>query len=153
MGQISNFETQLAEKRLQLQGLLDNARPNSARVSGTEGDIFRLETLIGDLRSELTEASAGQDSLARTSARLQMAETDLQTRTAMMTESLQQMEVARIEAERQVRYLLVGISPIPPDVPTSPNVVNNTLIAFLIFAGIYLLVSLTVAILREQVSS
>ncbi len=153
MGQIGNFETQLAEKRLTLQGLLDNARPNQARVSGTEGDIIRLEALIADLRSELTQATAGQGSLAQVSARLRMAEIDLQTRTAMMQQALQQMETARIEAERQVRYLLVGIAPIPPDVPTSPNVLNNTIIAFLIFAGIYLMASLTVAVLREQVSS
>lgn len=153
MAQISQFEVQLAEKRLQLQQLLDNARPNQARVAGTEGDIARLEALIGDLRAQLTEETGRDGSLASISAQLRMAEVDLETRTMMMQETLQQMETARIEANRQVRYLAVHVSPVPPDEPTYPKVFENTLIAFLIFGAIYLLCSVTVAILREQVSS
>lgn len=153
MAQVSQFELQLAEKRLQLQQLLDNSQPNQARVAGVEGDIARLEQLIGDLRSQLTETSAGAGSLASIGAKLRMAEVDLETRTMMMQETLQQMEAARIEANRQSRYLAVHVSPIPPDEATYPRVFENTLIAFLIFAAIYLISSVTVAILREQVSS
>ncbi|NNE89077.1 MAG: capsule biosynthesis protein [Silicimonas sp.] len=152
MTQVNTFETQLAEKRLQLNQLLDNERPNAARVAGVEGDIDRLQSLIGQLRSQMTEGS-GSGSLASVTARLSMAEVDLETRTMMMQESLQQLEVARVEANRQVRFLSLGVSPIPPDVPTYPRVFENTLIAFLIFGAIYLLTSVTVGILREQVSS
>ncbi|MEM9710448.1 MAG: capsule biosynthesis protein [Pseudomonadota bacterium] len=153
MAQINNFEVQLAEKRLALQQLLDNTQPNQARVSGTQGDIDRLETLIADLRSQMTDSNAGATSLASISSRLSMAQVDLETRTMMMQEALQQLEGARIEANRQVRYLSVVVSPVPPDEPTYPRFFENTLLAFLILAGIYLLVSLTVSILREQVSS
>ena len=153
MGQISNFEVQLAEKRLQLQQLLDNARPNRARVAGAEGDIRRLEDLIADLRLQMTEESSSQGSLASMSAQLRMAEVDLETRTMIMQESLQQMEAARIEALRQVRFLSLGVAPIPPDEPTYPRVFENTLVTLLIFSAIYLLLSLTVAVLREQVSN
>ena len=153
MGQISNFEVQLAEKRLQLQQLLDNARPNQARVAGVEGDIRRLEQLIADLRLQMTTETNAQGSLASISAQLRMAEVDLETRTMIMQESLQQMETARIEAMRQVRFLSLGVAPIPPDVPTYPKVFENTLITLLIFSALYLLVSLTVAVLREQVSN
>jgi len=153
MGQISNFEVQLAEKRLQLQQLLDNSQPNRARVAGAEGDIRRLEDLIADLRLQMTEESSSQGSLASMSAQLRMAEVDLETRTMIMQESLQQMEAARIEALRQVRFLSLGVAPIPPDEPTYPRVFENTLITLLIFSAIYLLLSLTVAVLREQVSN
>jgi capsular polysaccharide transport system permease protein len=153
MSQIHTFEVQAAEKRLQLQQLMDNARPNQARVAGTEGDIARLENLIAEMRSGLTVETGGEDSLASVSARLRMAEVDLETRTMMMQESLQQMESARIEANRQVRFLSLGVSPIPPDEPTYPRVFENTLIALLIFSAIYLLCSVTVAVLREQVSN
>ena len=153
MSQIGQFELQLAEKRLQLQQLMDNAEPNRARVAGTEGDIARLEELIADLRSQMTNDGNREGSLASVSAQLRMAEVDLETRTMMMQETLQQMEAARIEANRQVRYLAVHVAPIPPDEPTYPKVFENTLIAFLIFGAIYLMVSVTVSILREQVSS
>lgn len=152
MGQISNFEVQLAEKRLQLQQLLDNAQPNRARVAGVEGDISRLETLISDLRSQLTVENAGQGSLAAVTAQLRIAEVDLETRTMLMQEALQQMEAARIEANRQVRFLSMGVAPIPPDEPTYPRVFENTLITFLVFGALYLLGSITAGILREQVS-
>ena len=153
MTQITQFEVQLAEKRLQLQQLLDNAQPNQARVSGVQGDIARLETLIADLRGQMTEGNAGAGSLAAISGQLSMAQVDLETRTMMMQEALQQLESARIEANRQVRYLSLGVAPVPPDEPTYPRPFENTLLAFLIFSGIYLMVSLTVSILREQVSN
>ncbi len=153
MGQISTFETQLQEKQLQLQQLLDNPSPNQARVDGVQGDINRLETLIAELRSKLTESGTETTSLARISGELRMAELDLQTRQAMMQQSLQQLETARIEANRQVRYLSLGVSPVAPDEPTYPRAFENTVVAFLIFCGIYLMVSLTASILREQVSA
>ncbi|MGI9388710.1 MAG: capsule biosynthesis protein [Boseongicola sp.] len=153
MGQISNFEVQVAEKKLQLQQLLDNEQPNRARVAGVEGDIRRLEDLVGELRLQMTEESSSQGSLASISAQLRMAEVDLETRTMIMQEALQQMEAARIEALRQVRFLSLGVAPIPPDEPTYPRVFENTLITLLIFSAIYLLLSLTVAVLREQVSN
>lgn len=152
MGQISTFETQVAEKRLQLEQLLDNPVPNAARVSGTEGDIARLNSLIADLRSQLTESNSGERSLARVSGELRMAEVDLETRTLMMQEALQSRESSRIEAERQARYLSSGVNPVPPDEATYPRAFENTLLAALIFSGIYLMISITASILREQVS-
>ena len=60
---------------------------------------------------------------------------------------------SRIEANRQVRYLSLSVSPIPPDEPTYPRAFENTLVTMLIMLGIYLMVSMTASILREQVSS
>ncbi|WP_417240916.1 capsule biosynthesis protein [Celeribacter halophilus] len=153
MAQVSTFETQLQQKKLQLQQLLDNDRPNQARVEGTQGDIRRLETLIADLRAQLTQANEGADSLARITAELRMAEVDLATRQAMASAAIQALEAARVEANRQVRYLSLSSRPVAPDEPTYPRKFENTLLAMLIFSGIYLIASLTAAVLREQVSA
>jgi capsular polysaccharide transport system permease protein len=153
MSQISTFEVQLQQKRLQLQQLLDNPRPNSARVEGVKGDIKRLEALVGQLRSSMTESTQGADSLARISAELRIAEADLANRQLLLQQALQQLETARIEANRQVRYLSLGVSPVAPDEPTYPRAFENTLLALLIFGGIYLMLSMTASILREQVSA
>jgi len=152
MQQIAGFEVQLAEKRLQLQQLLDNPSPNQARVQGVEGDIARLQSLIDQLRAPLTENGGETTSLARIGAELRLAEVDLETRTLMMQEALQQLEAARVEANRQVRYLSTGVNPIPPDEATYPRAFENTLLTFFVFSGVYLLLSLTASILREQVS-
>ncbi len=71
----------------------------------------------------------------------------------MLAQALQQMETARIEANRQTRYLETGVRPVAPDEATYPRAFENTLLALLVFSGIYLMLSLTAAILREQVSS
>ncbi|MGI1661043.1 capsule biosynthesis protein [Palleronia sp. KMU-117] len=151
MGQITTFETQLAEKRLQRDQLLDNSQPNQARVSGVEGDIARLEQLVADLRSQMTDTTGGARSLARISGELRMAEVDLETRTMMMQEALRQVETARIEANRQVTYLSRIVNPVLPEEASYPRAFENTLLAFLVLSGLYLMASITISILREQV--
>lgn len=153
MGQITSFETQIREKGLQLQQLLDNESPNQARVDGVRGDIGRLEELVSELRGQLTQSGVNDASLARISGELRIAEIDLETRQMMMQQALQQLETARIEANRQVRYLSIGVNPVAPDEPTYPRKFENTVVAFLIFCGIYLMASLTASVLREQVSA
>lgn len=153
MGQITVFETQIREKGLQLQQLMDNQSPNQARVDGVTGDIGRLEELVAELRGQMTESGSNSASLARISGQLRIAEIDLETRQMMMQQSLQQLETARIEANRQVRYLSMGVNPVAPDEATYPRKFENTVVAFLIFCGVYLMASLTASVLREQVSA
>ncbi|NDW52806.1 capsule biosynthesis protein [Aliiroseovarius sp. PrR006] len=153
MSQINTFEIQLQDKRLRLDQLLDNTNPNQARVDGVQGDIARLETLIADLRGKLTDTGGENGSLASISGQLQIAQINLETRTLLMQQALQQLEIARVEANKQTRYLSTNVTPVAPDQPTYPKAFENTLLAFLIFSGIYLMLSLTASILREQISS
>ncbi|MGO4854363.1 capsule biosynthesis protein [Phaeovulum sp. W22_SRMD_FR3] len=153
MSQVSTFETEAQKKRLQLQQLMDNAQPNAARVEGVKGDIARLEAVIAQLRSQLTQGSGTSTSLASVTGQLRIAEAELQTRQVLLGQAAAQLETARIEANKQVRYLSMGVSPVAPDEPTYPRKFENTILAFLIFGGIYLMMSLTASILREQVSS
>ena len=153
MAQIAQLEGHLQKKKLELSQLLDNASPNRARVDGAKGDVARLEGLIKELRVGLTQGKNGNESLAQVTGQLRIAEADLETRQMMLAQALQQMETARVEANRQVRYLETNVSPVAPDEPTYPRAFENTLLAFLIFGGIYLMVSLTVSILKEQATS
>ncbi len=153
MGRISALESQLAEKRLELGQLQSNQRPNQSRVLGVQGDIGRLEQMIAETRAQLTSDSDTRGSLAAITGQLRIAESDLATRQQLLASAAQQMEAARVEANKQVRYLSLSMPPIPPDEATYPKAFQNTLVAFLIFGGIYLMLSLTVSILREQVSS
>ncbi|MFW8635262.1 capsule biosynthesis protein [Cribrihabitans pelagius] len=151
--QISTFEVQLEEKRLELAALMDNARPNRAKVSGAEADIARLEQVIENLNNRMIDASAGENSLANLRIQIQMAQADLATRDLMLQSALQQVETTRLEANRQVRYLTTAVEPVASQEPSYPRKFENTVLAFLIFSGIYLMCSLTASILREQVSS
>ncbi len=151
--QISTYEVELQEKQLQLAALEENARPNQARVSGAKADIRRLENVIEALNARMTDANQGENSLAALTVRIQMAQADLATRDLLLQSALQQVEQTRMEANRQVRYLVTSVEPVASEAPSYPRAFENTVLAFLIFGGIYLMISLTASILREQVTS
>ena len=153
MNQISALEAQLSTKRLELGQLLANPQPLESRVAAVRGDIARLEEMIAQTREQLTQGNETRSSLASISGELRVAESDLTTRQELLAAAAAQMENARIAANKQVRYLSLSVSPIPPDEATYPKAFQNTLVAFLIFSGIYLMLSLTASILREQVST
>jgi len=152
MGLVSALELQIEAKRLSLGEIMDNPSPNTIRADALNRDIERLRIRVGEIRRELTETNDGNLSLAAISGELAVAEANLLARQTMVQVALQQLEGARIEASRQVRYLSLGVSPIAPDQPTYPRKLENTMLAFVIFMGIYIMLSLTISILREQVS-
>ena len=151
--QISTLESQRQQLQLELQTRLNVSRPVEAQVNALRSQITGIETLIGDLRNEMTMANATGDSLAAKNTELRLAEENYTFQTVLVQQALQQMEAAQIEANRQVRYLSLGVVPTAPDEATYPRAFENTVVAFLIFAGIYLMLSITASILREQVNS
>jgi len=151
--QITTLEGQLNQERLSLADLQSNPRPQAARVAQAERRIAALEGQIRGLRGSLTQGSEGTQSVARSQRELVMAEADVVTRQLLLQQAMTQLETARIEANRQVRYLSMGVSPIAPDEASYPRKYANTALAFLSFAGIYLLMAMTGSILREQVTS
>jgi len=152
VSQISGLEGQLTQERLSLAQMESNPEPNQARMEPIKRRISTLETEIAGLRAKMTEDSPDA-SLAEVQGELLVAQADLQTRQMLLAQALQSMETSRVEANRQVRYLSLSVSPIPPDEPTYPRAFESTLVTMLILFGIYLMVSMTAAILREQVSS
>ena len=151
-GQITNYETLLLEKELELAALLDNPRPNRAKVDGAQGDVRRLSAQLDKLNERMNSATEGTNSLAQQAVSLQLAQADLAAADAALQASQTQMEQARTEASRQVRYLTVAVRPVASQAPSYPRKFENTILTFLIFAGIYLMLSLTSSILKEQVT-
>lgn len=151
--QIAALDSRIIDLTLQLRALEANARPNQGRVDGVRADINRANALRDELRAQLTDSDTGNSSLAVINSEIIMLQSDLETRNLMLQQAMATFETALIESTKQVRYLSMGVSPVAPDEPTYPKSFENTAIAFLIFSGIYLMISLTAGILREQVSS
>jgi len=150
---INSVEMQLQEKQLALNTQLNNQRPNQAKVAALESEIEVLKDELNRQEARLTEASEGSTSLAEQAAEIQMAQADLATADMVLQSALEAKRQAEIEANKQVRYLTVSVKPVASQDPSYPRSFENTVLAFLIFSGIYLMISLTVSILREQVSS
>ncbi|MEO0829026.1 MAG: capsule biosynthesis protein [Pseudomonadota bacterium] len=151
--QIQQFETLLRQKQLERDQLLSNRSPSAAKVAGVQGDISRLEAMIARMRSALTEQTSGVASLARITSELRVAEAELATRQMLLQQAATQFETARIQADRQTRYLAIGVKPIAMDAPTYPKSLQNTIVALCVLLGIYLVVCLTESVLREQVTA
>lgn len=152
MSAISSMENEILQKEMALAQYLDNPRPNQTRVNALRSDIERLKARVQDTRQQLTEESDDRASLAVITGQLRIAESELATREKLLATAAEHMEASRIEANKQVRYLSMSITPIAPDEATYPKGFQNTIVAFLLFSGIYLMMSLTASILREQVS-
>jgi capsular polysaccharide transport system permease protein len=153
MAQINSLESEKQRLELVLQSRLNVDRPSEVQVQSLRDQIANIDTLIVDLRDQLVGGSGQGTSLAARNTELRTAEENYSFQTAMVQQALTQMETARIEANRQVRYLSQSVRPIIPDQATYPRAFENTILAFLIFSGIYLMISITASILREQVSS
>ncbi|MEM9496366.1 MAG: capsule biosynthesis protein [Pseudomonadota bacterium] len=150
---IANVELQLQEKLLALNTQLANSRPNQARVEALRSEAQVLETELAKQNARLTQATASSASLASQAVEIQAAQGDLAMADMALQSALESKRQSEIEANKQVRYLTVAVKPVASQDPSYPRSFENTLLAFLIFAGIYLLISLTASVLREQVSS
>lgn len=150
-GQIASLEAQVTQEKLSLAQMESNPQPNQARMDPVKRRIQTLQAQIDELRAKLTVGSDGGASVATVQSQLVMAQADVQTRQMMLAQATTALETSRIEANRQTRYLSVAVDPTAPDEPSYPKAFENTLVVMLIFAGIYLMISMTVAILREQV--
>jgi capsular polysaccharide transport system permease protein len=153
MSQINTLESEKQRLELVLQSRLNVDRPSEVQVQALRDQIANIDTLISDLRDQLVGGAGEEVSLAARNTELRTAEENYSFQTAMVQQALTQMETARIEANRQVRYLSQSVRPVIPDQASYPRAFENTVLAFLIFSGIYLMVSITASILREQVSS
>ena len=153
MSQINELESQRQRLELVLQARLNVDRPSEVQVQSLRDQIASIDGLIASLRDELAGGDGEGPSLAARNTELRTAEENYNFQTIMVQQALSQMETARIEANRQVRYLSQSVRPVVPDAAAYPRTLENTVLAFLIFAGIYLFVSLTAAVLREQISA
>ncbi len=151
--QISNIEAQITEKKIEIATLESNLRPNQAQLGGAQTTLRILEEQLANLNAKMTDANAGEAGLAQLAVRIQMAQADLATRDLLLQSALQQVEQTRMEANRQVRYLTTAVAPVASEEPSYPRAFENTVLAFIVFGGIYLMISLTASILREQVAS
>jgi len=152
-GQIGGLEAQLTADRLSLAQMQSNETPNKARMDPLIRRIGTLEGEIANLRGKMTVDGESGVSLAKVQSELLVAQSDVATRQLMLGQSLMAMESSRIEANRQTRYLSISVNPIVSDEPSYPRAFENTLVVMLIFLGIYLMITMTAAILKEQLTA
>lgn len=153
MGIITGMETELEALRGRLAGLQAVTSASDPRVTRLQGQMETLANQIADRRARVTSSDAADTgSLADINAALSRAKLDVQAGMAIFTAALEAREIARANASRQHRYLSVVAQPSMPDEPNYPQKWQVTALAFLGFLGVYIILSLTISLIREQAS-
>ena len=153
MSLMNTLRAQRLELERTLEARLSVERPSEAQVNSLRNQLALIDNQIAGLENELVGGGDDQASVVVNNTELRKAEENYNFQTMMVQQALTQMETARIEANRQVRYLSQSVRPVIPDQPAYPRAFENTLLALLIFAGLYLMISITASVLREQVSA
>ena len=149
--QISKLESELTEAMMEHQELMFNLRPNQARIDNVESRIELLRQGIEDKRSRIAKANEAGVSIARAQSELTILEAELNSRQEVKKESILALQRARTEANRQARYLSMGVEPTLPGSAEGPRPLISTLKAFGVFLGLYLFCSLTIGLVREHI--
>ena len=150
--QITSLEQQILTKELQLDALLDNLKPNESRVSGVRADIRRLRQAKIDTEETIKAPMDNGMTLAELLSRIQVSMADVATRDMMFQSALEHLRATESDATSQSRYLTLAVEPVIAESASHPHAFEDTLTVLLILSGIYLLISITASILREQVS-
>jgi capsular polysaccharide transport system permease protein len=152
-GIIHTLELEVEALRGKLDELLTYAAEDDARVVDLRRDIAFKRSQTAERRRNLVgDGSGAGGSLSSVNVELQRAEVEVMTQQQQFMSAMASQEAARIEAQRQVRYLAPIVPPALADKSTRPHRARNTALAFVIFFGIFMMVSLTISVLREQIS-
>lgn len=150
---IQALELEVEALRGQLDELLTYAAERDSRVVDLRRDIAFKRSQVAERRRNIVgDGTGGGGSLSAVNAELQRAEVEVLTQQQQFMSAMASQEAARIEAQRQVRYLATIVPPALADASTRPRRARNTALAFVVFFGIFMMVSLTLSVLREQVS-
>jgi capsular polysaccharide transport system permease protein len=148
---LSGLETQLGDVRMERDIILQNRRPNAARLSVMDSRLASLEAEIGR-RREMTVTGSGTSSAAAL-GRIEIARNEVENRRELRSEAMRQMEAARADATRQSRYVTIGVAPMATDEPYTPKPAQDTLVFFLALLAVYGGVSLTAAMIKDQITA
>ncbi|MEM7176155.1 MAG: hypothetical protein AAGD47_10975 [Pseudomonadota bacterium] len=149
---ISALEIELEGLNAKLTNLRRVTDESDPRVQRLSTQVETLEGQIAARQDKITGAQIVDDSLADTNVALQSANFEVTAATTLFSSAIETYEAARLDITRQHRYLAMIVQPSLPDEATYPKKIQTTALAFLIFLGGYILLSLTFSLIREQAS-
>jgi len=111
ISQVSALESQRQQLQLSLAGKLSVSRPNQAQVDGLRAQITNLDTLINDLRSQMTSTSDGGNSIASDNTRLRLAEENYNFQTVLVNRPLPKRKQPRSKQTAKYAIFPWALSP------------------------------------------
>jgi len=148
LASITALQSQVEMDESQFESLAKTLTSNAQRLQQMKSDIEALKSQISIEKDRLSGTStASVSELASLYSDLQL---NLEFVTTMYTSNLSQLEQARIEAARLVKFLVTVDGPSIADESQYPNRLLNIVLAAFIFAAVFLIIDLMLMIIREH---
>jgi len=145
---ISALETQVAQKESELKGKLTFASDSSPQVVALRTEITALKAQIDSEKERLT--GGGSISLAQIDAEYREIKLNAEFVTNLYKSNLSALEAARIEAARQLKFLIVVSKPSLADDSEHPDEVYVGITSLLVCLMLFAISSVVIAIIREH---
>lgn len=144
----TQLEGELAKTRAELRQLESFMKPESHQVQSLRQRIVSLEEQIQNENLKLVDPQS--TSLSASIARFEPLVLEKEFAEKAYESALTSLELARIEAAQQHRYLATIVTPSVPDEPTHPERILGILTVFAVALGAFGIVSLFIAAVREH---
>jgi capsular polysaccharide transport system permease protein len=145
---ISALETVLSKQKSEYESLSKTLTPNAPRLQQMQSDISAMESQIRTEKERLSGMSTS--SISELDAQYRDIQLNLEFVTTMYKSNLSQLEQARIEAARRVKFLVVVASPSIADESQYPERAYIIITAGILFLALYFVGSLMVSIINEH---
>ncbi len=142
------LEGELAAARAELQTMLTNLQPDAPQVVVARQ---RVAALAGQVEAQRRRMTGGREgTLGESIAEFEPVVVEKELAQHTYEAAMEAMEMARIDASRQHRYLVTIASPSAPDHATHPEVWKGVLVTFLLCLATLGIGALLVASIREH---
>lgn len=142
------LEGQIATKEAELKSLLAVMSKNAPQVMATKSALDGLKAQLIDERSRLA-AKKDDMSVSEILSKFTDLKIDMDLALQAYTASQVSLEKSRIEAYRQLKYLIVVEAPTLPEDAKYPNVEYNLLLAAVILLLVFGIGKIIIATVRE----
>jgi capsular polysaccharide transport system permease protein len=148
LGVKSSLEGQLAEARAELATLRATLQPGAPQLVGQEQRVAAIRGQISAQQRRMT--SQGESGISADIAAFEPAMVEKEIAERTYESAITSLELARIEADRQHRYLVTIAKPSRPDAPTHPRLFLSILTVLVLSFAFFGIGSLILASVREH---
>lgn len=148
LANISALETVLSKQKSELDSASKTLSTNAPRLQQLRSDISALENQIRIEKERLSGVSTS--ALSELDAQYRDIQLNLEFVTTMYKSNLSQLEQARIEAARRIKFLIVVAEPSLADESQFPDRTYIIITAAIILIGLYFIGALVLSIVREH---
>jgi capsular polysaccharide transport system permease protein len=145
---IQALETLLAKEKSEVDAASKTLTDNAPRLQQMKQDIASLQNQISTEKERLSGVSTS--SISELDAQYREIQFNLEFVTTMYKSNLAQLEQARIEAARRVKFLVVVAAPSIADESQYPNRPFVIITGAVVFLALYFIAALVLSIIREH---